>query len=102
MAQSFYPSKHTGKEIDDAVDLTKQLDTTIENIVKVIPTSINKANNKIYLVHDGNKLTGQTDIALPECPLVDDGTELTASLLQEIKSAGCFLDETDGKVYYVG
>lgn len=38
------------------------INTTIENLSKAMPTDIKGNGNKIYLVHDGTKLTPQTDV----------------------------------------
>lgn len=44
----------------------QQIEDSIENVVKVTPTSlnINVPTNTLYLEHDGQKLTGQRDIVL--------------------------------------
>ena len=38
------------------------INTTIDNLSKAMPTDIQGNGNKIYLVHDGTKLTPQTDV----------------------------------------
>lgn len=38
------------------------INTTIDNLSKAMPTDIKGNGNKIYLVHDGTKLTPQTDV----------------------------------------
>jgi len=51
--QKFYKSRHTGKEIDDAIDSIGQID-------KEIPTDIGlDSNGKLILEHDGQEITGQ-------------------------------------------
>lgn len=44
----------------------QQIEDGIENVTKVVPTSlnINVPTNTLYLEHDGQKLTGQRDIVL--------------------------------------
>lgn len=44
----------------------QQIEDSIENVVKVVPTSlnVNVPTNTLYLEHDGQKLTGQRDIVL--------------------------------------
>lgn len=51
--QKFYKSRHTGKEIDDAIDSIGQID-------KEMPTDIGlDENGKLILEHDGQEITGQ-------------------------------------------
>lgn len=51
--QKFYKSRHTGKEIDDAIDSIGQID-------KILPTDINvDSEHKLILEHDGTEITGQ-------------------------------------------
>lgn len=38
------------------------INTTIDNLSKAMPTDIKGDGNRIYLVHDGTKLTPQTDV----------------------------------------
>lgn len=38
------------------------INATLDNLTKVVPTDIKGDGNKIYLVHDGTKLTPQTDV----------------------------------------
>lgn len=38
------------------------INSTIDNLSKAMPTDIRGEGNKIYLVHDGTKLTPQTDV----------------------------------------
>lgn len=46
----------------------QQIEDSIENVVKVVPTSLNAQKegetNVLYLEHDGEKLTGQKEIVL--------------------------------------
>ncbi len=51
--QKFYKSRHTGKEIDDAIDSIGQID-------KVLPTDISvDSEHNLILEHDGTEITGQ-------------------------------------------
>ena len=42
----------------------QQIEDSIENVTKVVPTSLNIESNELFLEHDGIKLTGQKSILL--------------------------------------
>ena len=42
----------------------KQIEDGIENVTKVVPTSLNIESNELFLEHDSIKLTGQKSILL--------------------------------------
>ena len=42
----------------------KQIEDGIENVTKVVPTSLNIESNELFLEHDSEKLTGQKSILL--------------------------------------
>lgn len=65
--QKFYKSRHTGKEIDDAIDSIGQID-------KEMPTDIGlDENGKLILEHDGTEITGQKkQVVVPPWKVTND------------------------------
>ena len=100
--QKFYKSRHTGKEIDDAID-------SIGQIEKEIPTDINLTHSVIYssivLERDGTKIPGQKNLAkIPDWRQVVAGRDypIPLSIMMAQGPVGGKFVVVDKQVYFPG